>query len=110
MEPGPRMNLFGVCIMAVGVVLVAALQLWPLPPANGQDAHYWSNQYGTRSVLLGGTGIGSASDLGANYHNPGARRSDGKRAKGRVPGPEGNDRDRLCHSLTGGTERACAAV
>ena len=36
-----------------------------------QDTHYWSQTYGTRSTLLGGTVIGSVDDLGATYYNPG---------------------------------------
>jgi hypothetical protein len=40
--------------------------------AEAQDAHYWSNQYGTRSVLLGGTVIGTVSDLSSIFYNPGA--------------------------------------
>jgi len=37
-----------------------------------QDNNYWNIQYGTRSTLLGGTVIGSVSDLSATYYNPGA--------------------------------------
>jgi hypothetical protein len=40
--------------------------------ARGQDSHYWSEQYGTRAALLGGTVIGSVRDLSAVYYNPGA--------------------------------------
>jgi len=36
-----------------------------------QDAHYWSQTYGTRSTLLGGAVIGSVDDLGATFYNPG---------------------------------------
>ena len=36
-----------------------------------QDSHYWTLQYGTRSTLLGGAVIGSVTDLGATYYNPG---------------------------------------
>lgn len=38
----------------------------------GQEDNYWNIQYGTRSTLLGGTVIGSVSDLSATYYNPGA--------------------------------------
>jgi len=38
----------------------------------GQDAHYWTNQYGTRADLLGGIVIGSVKDLSSTYYNPGA--------------------------------------
>ena len=37
-----------------------------------QQNNYWDLQYGTRSTLLGGTVIGSVSDLSATYYNPGA--------------------------------------
>ncbi|TAJ15720.1 long-chain fatty acid transport protein [Marinilabiliaceae bacterium JC017] len=36
----------------------------------GQDAHYWTEQYGTKSMLLSGSVVGSVSDLGAVYYNP----------------------------------------
>ena len=39
--------------------------------AAAQDAHYWSQQYGTRSELLGGTVVGSPQDLSTTYYNPG---------------------------------------
>ncbi len=35
-----------------------------------QDAHYWTDQYGSRSRLLGGAVIGSVDDLAAVYYNP----------------------------------------
>jgi hypothetical protein len=37
-----------------------------------QDAHYWTNQYGTRADLLGGLVVGSIKDLSSTYYNPGA--------------------------------------
>jgi hypothetical protein len=40
--------------------------------AAAQDAHYWTNQYGTRGNLLGGAVVGSVVDLSAVYYNPGA--------------------------------------
>ena len=40
--------------------------------SNGQDTQYWTDQYGTYGELLGGTIIGSASDLSATFYNPGA--------------------------------------
>lgn len=42
------------------------------PYSTAQDSHYWSNQYGTRSSLLGGTVVGSVRDTSAGYYNPGA--------------------------------------
>ena len=35
-----------------------------------QDGHYWSEQYGTRSMMLSGAVIGSVEDLGAVFYNP----------------------------------------
>ncbi|MCB0483891.1 MAG: hypothetical protein KDC37_04950 [Flavobacteriales bacterium] len=37
-----------------------------------QDAHYWSQQYGSRSALCGGLVVGGARDNSAVYYNPGA--------------------------------------
>lgn len=39
--------------------------------AKAQEAHYWSEQFGNRSMLLGGAVIGSVFDLGAVFYNPG---------------------------------------
>ena len=36
----------------------------------GQSGHYWSESFGTRSMLLNGTVIGSVQDLGAVFYNP----------------------------------------
>lgn len=35
-----------------------------------QDAHYWTQQYGTSSILLSNSTIGGAEDLGAVFYNP----------------------------------------
>ena len=35
-----------------------------------QDGHYWTQQYGTRSILLSNSVIGGAEDLGAVFYNP----------------------------------------
>ncbi len=40
-------------------------------PSLSQDGHYWTQQYGTRSILLSGSIIGGVNDLGAVYYNPG---------------------------------------
>src|SRR5438046_10559316 len=37
----------------------------------GQDGHYWSQQYGNRSILMSGSVIGGVEDLGAVFYNPG---------------------------------------
>jgi len=36
-----------------------------------QGGHYWTEQYGTRSILMSGSVIGGAEDLGAVFYNPG---------------------------------------
>ncbi|HSA96711.1 MAG TPA: hypothetical protein VLJ16_11715, partial [Acidobacteriota bacterium] len=51
--------------------LWALLCLGLAGPALGQDAHYWTSQYGTRATLLGGAVIGSVLDLSGTYYNPG---------------------------------------
>ena len=37
---------------------------------NAQDGHYWTEQYGNKSMLLSGAVIGNVDDLGAVYYNP----------------------------------------
>jgi len=39
--------------------------------SNGQDAHYWTEQYGNKSMLLSGTVNASVQDLGLVFYNPG---------------------------------------
>jgi len=48
---------------------LACLGLAPVLPC--QDSQYWTNQYGTRATLLGGSVIGSVLDLSGTYYNPG---------------------------------------
>lgn len=38
---------------------------------NAQDGHYWTQHYGTKSILLSNSAIGGVNDLGALYYNPG---------------------------------------
>jgi hypothetical protein len=52
-------------------VLAGVSCLWLAALAAAQDSHYWTNQYGTRSTLLGGAVIGSVLDLSGTYYNPG---------------------------------------
>ena len=40
-------------------------------PCKAQDGHYWTQQYGTKSMLLSNSVIGGVEDLGAVYYNPG---------------------------------------
>ena len=57
---------------AIGWALVPVMALcWPVG-LEAQDAHYWSQQYGTRAELLGGAVVGSILDLASTYYNPGA--------------------------------------
>jgi len=53
------------------LVVLVVVGAWPAP-AGAQDAHYWSQQYGTRAELLGGAVVGSILDLSSTYYNPGA--------------------------------------
>jgi hypothetical protein len=46
------------------------MQLPEILPA--QETNLWNQQYGTRSTLLGGSVIGSVSDMSSTYYNPGA--------------------------------------
>jgi len=58
-----------------GVLVGAFIAIYVLGiPADlaGQDSHHWTQQYGTRSIFLGGAVIGSVSDLSGTYYNPGA--------------------------------------
>ena len=77
--------------------------------AAAQDAHYWTNQYGTTGNLLGGAVVGSVVDLSAVFYNPGA--------VGLIQDPEGvklldrflNGRGFLGRKESGEL-RACAAL
>jgi len=52
-------------IVIIFVVLIFSFE------CRAQDTQYWTQTYGTTSTLLGGIVIGSVSDLGATYYNPG---------------------------------------
>jgi hypothetical protein len=51
--------------LCVAATIALATDLW------AQDTNYWTQQYGTRSTLLGGAVIGSVADLGSTFYNPG---------------------------------------
>ncbi len=51
------------------LILSGILLIWALP-LRSQNGHYWNQQYGTRSMLLGGSVIGGVTDLGAVFYNP----------------------------------------
>ena len=40
-------------------------------PVLAQDAHYWTESYGTYATLLGGVVVGKVPDLSAAFYNPG---------------------------------------
>lgn len=52
------------------IVLLVSSAVWS--EASGQDAHYWTLQYGNRARLLGGGVVGSVLDISAVYYNPGS--------------------------------------
>ena len=54
-------------------VLVATLLLLGTAAgsASAQDTNYWTNKYGTRSILLNGAVIGGPVDISTMYYNPG---------------------------------------
>jgi hypothetical protein len=56
----------------VAAIVVTALAWIAAGPACGQDSHYWSEQYGARSMLLCGAVIGGVNDMSAVFYNPGA--------------------------------------
>ena len=53
------------------LISVAFLSLILFQQGLAQDTHYWTYQYGTRAVLLGGQVIGSVLDISGIYYNPG---------------------------------------
>lgn len=56
------------------VLTLAAIVLgFPATPVavHGQAGNHWTEQYGNRSMLLSGAVIGSVSDLGLVFYNPG---------------------------------------
>jgi hypothetical protein len=46
--------------------------------AEGQDNHYWAQQYGAAGTILGGAMVGGVDDNSAVYYNPGAIAFTGK--------------------------------
>jgi hypothetical protein len=55
--------------LRIHLVALAVLIGYATPSA-AQSSHYWGNQFGSESVLLNGTVIGSVTDIGAVYYNP----------------------------------------
>jgi hypothetical protein len=52
-------------------VLLAIVHCLPAGSLTAQDTQYWTNQYGNRARMLGGSVIGSVSDISAVFYNPG---------------------------------------
>ena len=53
------------------IIYCIALYVFNIFFANAQDTHYWTQQYGTKSSLLGGAVIGGVRDNSGIYYNPG---------------------------------------
>jgi len=54
----------------IGSLILLLIGVGNIAHLSAQDANYWSHQYGAYSILLGGTVIGSVSDLASTYYNP----------------------------------------
>ena len=53
-------------------LLAAMFAVAMVTPVAAQDSQYWTNHYGTRAELLGGTVVGGVTDLSSTFYNPGA--------------------------------------
>jgi hypothetical protein len=53
-------------------ILILALSCWFTIRAEAQDDHYWAQQYGALSSLMGGAMVGGVNDNSAVYYNPAA--------------------------------------
>ncbi len=58
-------------LCAHGLSLALAITGATVTGVEAQSEYHWSDQFGNRSTLLNGTMIGSVSDLGAVFYNPG---------------------------------------
>jgi len=56
-------------VLILALALLAGLLV--AGSASAQDSNYWTNKYGTRSILLNGAVIGGPVDLSTMYYNPG---------------------------------------
>ena len=54
------------------IVFLAFFLLLSSQPVYSQDHHYWGQQFGSRSALMGGAVIGGVRDTSAGFYNPGA--------------------------------------
>jgi hypothetical protein len=62
----------GLCMKRIFLPILFALALLCTSYVQGQDTHYWTQQFGTRSALLSGAVLGGAKDNTMIYYNPGA--------------------------------------
>lgn len=58
-------------LCARGLSLALAVTGATVTGVEAQSEYHWADQFGNRSTLLNGTMIGSVSDLGAVFYNPG---------------------------------------
>jgi len=63
------MNGFRTTSSIIALVLISMLT--GSSTTQAQDGHYWTQHYGTRSILLSNSAIGGVNDLAALYYNPG---------------------------------------
>lgn len=54
------------------IVLFAFFLIFFSQPALSQDHHYWGQQFGSRSALMGGAVVGGVRDTSAGFYNPAA--------------------------------------
>ena len=55
-----------------GRFIILAMHVLMITQGFGQDTHFWTQQFGSRSALLGGAVVGGVRDNSAAYYNPGA--------------------------------------
>lgn len=53
-------------VMGVFLVMICSFTV------SAQDHHYWTHQFGSRSILMGGAVVGGVRDTSAGFYNPGA--------------------------------------
>ena len=51
--------------------VLVTVNIFTLVISYGQNSHYWTLQYGNKTLLLSGAVTGSVTDLGSVYYNPG---------------------------------------
>jgi len=59
------LKVFNRCTLIIFLIFIISSSL-----IKAQDGHYWTEQYGNKSMLLSGVVIGNVEDLGAVYYNP----------------------------------------